>query len=89
MLYGSYAKGTTKPDSDVDIALLYDAQHIPSSLELWELKQKLDNALSREVDLICLNSADPIIGNQIYKHHQVILINEKNGWVSQYSNPCL
>jgi predicted nucleotidyltransferase len=76
LIYGSHAKGVARPDSDVDIAVLYDPPHVPSPLELWEFRQILDRAFPCEIDLICLNNADPIIGNQIYKHHQVILMND-------------
>lgn len=76
LLYGSQAKGTAKPGSDADIAVLYKVESLPTSLELWELRQKLAEALECDVDLICLNNADPIIGNQIYQFHQVILLND-------------
>jgi uncharacterized protein len=76
LIYGSHAKGVARPDSDVDIAVLYDPEHVPSVLDLWEFQHKLECEFPCEIDLVCLNTADPIIGNQIYKHHQVVLMNE-------------
>lgn len=76
LLYGSYANGTATPDSDVDIGVLYLSSQIPTSLQLWELEEKLSVALSCDVDLVCLNNIDPIFGNQIYKNHQVIVLND-------------
>lgn len=75
LLFGSYATGKIKSDSDIDIAVLFEPQNIPSPMELWELKEKLAETLLVEVDLVCLNHADPIIANQIYACHQPILIN--------------
>ncbi|MBS0350675.1 MAG: nucleotidyltransferase domain-containing protein [Proteobacteria bacterium] len=78
LLYGSYAKKIAKPDSDVDIAVLYDPEATPSALELWDLQYKLSELLLCEVELISLNHADPIIGIQVYKHHITVLINDQN-----------
>lgn len=75
LLYGSQVKGVAKPTSDIDIAVLYEERQIPTPGELWELKEKLADALQHEVDLVCLNRADPIIASQIYKYHRIILVN--------------
>ena len=40
LLYGSYAKGCARPDSDVDIAVLYEYDSVPGDLELWDIKGK-------------------------------------------------
>ena len=76
LVYGSYAKGTARDDSDVDIALLYKPEQAPDSLELWDLHTRLMSALPTEVDLICLNQADPIIGNQVYQNYQEVLVKD-------------
>jgi uncharacterized protein len=77
LIYGSYAKGVAKPDSDIDIAVLYDPDNVPPALELWELQAKISELLSSNVELISLNQADPIIGTQVYKYHIVVLINDQ------------
>src|ERR1700735_4635441 len=77
LIYGSYAKGVAKTDSDIDIAVLYQPEYAPPALALWEFQQKLVKLLPYSIDLISLNQADPIIGNQIYKHHIPVLINDR------------
>lgn len=76
LIYGSYAKGTANENSDIDIAILYEHQFVPSPPELWDLKTQLDRILATEVDLLCLNLADPIIGNQIYQSYKPVLVND-------------
>lgn len=77
LLYGSQAKGIARPGSDVDIAVLYEVGQVPSPLELWEFKQKLEEALGCDVDLVCLNSVGLIISSQIYKYHIPLLVNNQ------------
>jgi len=77
LLYGSQAKESVKPDSDVDIAVLYRFNHVPDSMTLWELKESLQDKLGKDVDLVCLNTADTIIASQIYKYNQPILVNDQ------------
>jgi len=57
-LYGSVARGTTRPTSDIDLAVLY-AVPPPSTLEgLGEaLSSELEQVLARPVDLLVLNRA--------------------------------
>lgn len=88
LLFGSYAEGSATTNSDVDIAVLYEHQCIPSSLELWDLKTQLSQELSSEVDLICLNRADPILGKQIYQHHLPVLINDSSQLTEYFSLMC-
>lgn len=64
-LLGSFAKGTPRKDSDVDIAVLFD--QCPGSLEIFELKDRLTELLKKDIDLIVLNIAGPVIRMQTLK----------------------
>ena len=67
VLFGSQMTGKAKPDSDIDLAVLYDHDFIPTPMELWEKKELLSEKLHSPIDLVCLNSADTIIASQILK----------------------
>jgi predicted nucleotidyltransferase len=54
LLYGSQAKGVATPDSDIDLAILYDYNFIPTPMELWEMKESIAESLHCPVDLVCL-----------------------------------
>ena len=51
-LYGSQANGGARPDSDLDLGLLAGAPVPPMQLQL--LREELELALSRDVDLLDL-----------------------------------
>ena len=73
VLFGSYAKNMPRKQSDVDIALLYQKELVPNSMILVELRERLSEKLKREVDIICLNTASPIIAMQVVKHGKILL----------------
>jgi predicted nucleotidyltransferase len=83
ILFGSFASDRQHDDSDVDIAVLFDPTCIPEKMKLFEMCESLSDFLSRDVDLICLNTADPIIGMQVYKSGRVIT-NRNNRALQNY-----
>lgn len=64
-LMGSYAKGTARKDSDVDVAVLFSSTL--SSSDILDLNLRLSAVLKKEVDLVVLNTAGPIIKMQALK----------------------
>jgi uncharacterized protein len=64
-VFGSEAAGTAREESDIDIALL--TQPAPSIDILAKAKAELSDALGREVDLIDLRRASPILAYQVLK----------------------
>ncbi len=49
-LFGSYARGEARPDSDVDI--LTEGGHVKGLLEFAAVQSEFENALGRHVDLV-------------------------------------
>jgi len=62
-LFGSHNDGTATKKSDIDIAYL--SKEKLSSLERWDVSQKLASLLSMDVDLIELNTTNTIFRYQI------------------------
>ena len=51
-LYGSQLKGTARPDSDIDLLVKFDPEHIPSLLDIVGMELKLAEMLGgKKVDL--------------------------------------
>ncbi len=51
-LYGSQLKGTARPDSDIDLLVEFDPEHIPSLLDIVGMELKLAEMLGgKKVDL--------------------------------------
>lgn len=73
ILFGSYAKGTQTNQSDIDLAILFDPTQIPSKLDIIFWKQELSDLLKKEIDIICLNDASPILGMQVEQNNIPLL----------------
>jgi hypothetical protein len=65
VLFGSFAKGTPKKTSDVDI--LVDIRR-PIGLEFVDLAAALENKLGRKVDIATLAHYKRSFGNPRYRH---------------------
>ena len=71
-LFGSMAKGTAGRLSDVDIAILMSRDHRPTLDYHLYLMSKLANILRREVDVVILNEATPLLRFEVIKHGKVL-----------------
>ncbi|HXU45061.1 MAG TPA: nucleotidyltransferase domain-containing protein [Thermoanaerobaculia bacterium] len=69
-LFGSEAASNARPDSDVDFAALFSTR--PPPLEVLEAQADLTDLLKREIDLVDLEPASPILGMQVLKKGRVI-----------------
>jgi predicted nucleotidyltransferase len=70
-IYGSEAAGHARPDSDLDVAVLF--RDAPSPLSLAELRAEAAAALDRPVDLVDLDRVSPLLAYQILKHGRLVV----------------
>jgi hypothetical protein len=70
-LFGSEARGRAGPESDLDLAALF--LRPPTSFERFEAAVDLGALLGREVDLIDLDSASPILAMQVLRHGRLLV----------------
>jgi predicted nucleotidyltransferase len=70
-LYGSEAQGTAKPGSDVDLAALF--RHRTEPLDVFDARTRLEEILHRDVDLVDLDQASPVLGMQVLKHGTLLV----------------
>jgi len=61
--FGSQAKGTARPDSDIDLAVL--ARDPIPNIRRFELAQELATQLHRDVDLVDLRTASTVMRMQV------------------------
>lgn len=71
-VFGSVARGENGNESDIDILVAFTKKY--SLFDLVEMKQRLSEALSADVDLVTENSLHPEIKPHIYK--DLILIKD-------------
>ena len=69
-LFGSLVHGITHEESDIDLGIFF--QQIPETTELLEMMGSFSGDLNREVEIVILNTADPIIRMQILKYGLII-----------------
>jgi len=72
-LFGSIAGGTVTAESDVDIAIL--CRQAPSFDRREEILAALCAGMNREVDLVVLNGASPILRMQVLKKGIILIDN--------------
>lgn len=85
-LFGSYAKGTNTTNSDIDLAILCDVKNRSSKMNILSWRQELSELLHKEVDLICLNDASPILGMQVAQDKITILMKDEAAYGAYVMN---
>ena len=69
-IFGSYARGEAKPESDVDILVEFSERK--SLLDLVGIEQELSEALGVKADLLTEKSISPYLIDRIKKEMEVI-----------------
>jgi hypothetical protein len=64
-VFGSYARGQQRPDSDID--LLVELEPGRDLFDLVELKQELEERLHRRVDVLTEQSLSPYIRDEVLR----------------------
>lgn len=72
IVFGSAAAGRLRPESDIDLALLFAEGGMPDELAALELRGELEQRAARDVDLIVLNRAPTVLAFQAVKKGQLI-----------------
>ncbi len=92
LLFGSWAKDVSRvtPDSDVDCGVFFK-ENITDEELYFDLPEQFQAHTGRKLDIICLNTADMIIANQVvttgeevFVHSKTQLTSYKAQVVSQY-----
>jgi len=69
-VFGSYARGDEKPESDIDIIVEFSKRK--SLLELVRIERELSEVLGRKVDLMTKKSISPYLIDSIEREMMVI-----------------
>lgn len=74
-IFGSYSRKSMRENSDIDIGI-YLKDNITTHTYL-DIKRELSEAVKREVDLIILNEATPLLKYEIYRNHRLLFTHDK------------
>lgn len=77
-LFGSFSRGEQKPESDVDLIVQFNekAYEEMDILDLIFIKEELENALNRSVDIMTFQSVSETFFNYI-KKDLILFIDKK------------
>ena len=78
VLFGSAARGSDKPGSDVDLGVWLEEDD-PG--QLWAIDMALSGALRRTVDLVDLRRAPPLLRLEIARDGLLIVERSEDAWV--------
>jgi len=71
-LFGSFAKGTAKKKSDIDILIEFYKSKEKSLLKLAQMENELEEIYGRKVDLVTLNSLHQLLKSEVMTTSRVI-----------------
>jgi predicted nucleotidyltransferase len=73
-LFGSVARGEARPDSDVDVGVLFEAA-VPPTLDApqFRLEAELERRLGRRVQVIALNRASADLVHRVLRDGRIVL----------------
>ena len=74
IVFGSAVRGKLRKDSDIDVAIYVKNELEP--LKYLELMSKLSDLVKREVHLVILNSASPLLRHQVMKEREILFIKD-------------
>ena len=81
LLFGSFAKGTNRDDSDIDLA--YFSKEQLSSYDRFTFAGELAEAAGRDGDLVDLKQIDTVFTMQIFSQGIPIYIKDENEFTRQ------
>ena len=71
-LFGSTARGTSRPDSDVDVLIDIAPGAKFSLIDLVSVKDFLEDRLGRKVDVVTRQGLDPAIRDRVIREAQPV-----------------
>ena len=74
LAFGSAVTGKLTPESDIDVAI-YVREPL-SGYELLSLMQKLSSLVKKEVHIVILNDATPLLRHQVMKNRKELFIKD-------------
>ncbi len=78
-LFGSTARGTERPGSDVDIAVLTSRRADHTIADLWlELRADLAGLVGREVDLVVMDDAPADLAHRVMRDGVILVDRDRS-----------
>lgn len=89
VVFGSMARGTSHPGSDLDIALGFTGGHRPTAREIGVIVSGLEEATGHTVDLLDLGSAPPGLAYRVFRDGKEVWVRERPDLVARKARAIL
>lgn len=89
LVFGSRARQTLHPHSDVDVAIGLVAGRRLDTFEIGELISKLESAAGRPADLVLLDEAPPGLAYRIFRDGQPVVIRDQQAFNARLARAVL
>jgi hypothetical protein len=89
LLFGSGARGTSHPQSDIDIALELRQGIDLSPHDLGELASRIEAATGHPVDLVLLNEAPPALAYRVFRDGTLLVEHDRAAFVARKARAIL
>jgi uncharacterized protein len=80
VVFGSAAAGRLRPESDLDLALLFAHDDVPNDVAALDIRAALEQHTRRDIDLIVLNRAPTILAFQAAKKGRLIFCRDSHAY---------
>lgn len=76
-LFGSTAKNIARSHSDLDIAVMFGTYGAETDgLDFLSYTADMEGIAARKVDVVCFNTADPLLRHHILKYGKILIDND-------------
>jgi predicted nucleotidyltransferase len=89
VLFGSRARGSARPDSDVDVAVELAAGAARDALGLGGLAARLESAVGRPISMVLLDEAPPPLAYRIFRDGRVLIERDRAALVARKTRAIL
>jgi len=89
LVFGSTARGSVHPRSDIDLALELRAGAARDPMSLGQLAARLESAAGRAIDLVLMEDAPPPLAYRIFRDGRVLLERDRDALVQRKARAIL
>ncbi len=89
VLFGSQARASTHPRSDIDLAIGLTRGARLSAAQLGDLVSRLETAAGGSVDLVLLDEAGPALAYRVFRDGRVIVEKDRRALVARKARAIL
>jgi predicted nucleotidyltransferase len=86
LLFGSVARGTETPFSDVDIAIGLTPGTVLSAYDIGGIVSALEMAVERDVDLVILDKAPPPLAYRVFRDGRLLVEKDRAARVKRQAD---